>query len=198
MPDEITVEITGIPDCISAANSDAVRRRILKIWAERMRAFWDRRFVRASRGDGTWAPLKPATVHRRRKGRSINPKKSEQVSIAKHFDKARILIDTGLLRGALNPKQVSPGAFEKVSVVGKNATLTLGFGGEAQHNAPSKKRKKKSGTKKSPITISQLAAIHHFGNVKRGLPARPLIVEPDEATRKRLEKIAEQELMKEV
>ena len=200
--DHLTLSITGISNSVTAANDDSARRRVLKIWSEKMRAFWDRRFVQASRGDGTWAPLKAATEKRRRKGKKVNRHNAEQVSIQEHFKKARILIDTGLLRGALNPKQISPGTLENVSVAGASAVLTLGFGGSAIH--PKRLKKKKKGKKrpsqkastKPPLTIAKLAAIHHFGNLQRGLPARPLLVEPDERTLKQLETIAIQELMR--
>ena len=63
------------------------------------------------------------------------------------------------------------------------------------HPPPTKKPKSKRVPKiRTPITVTQLAYIHHFGCKKRGLPARPILVPPDEACIKFIESKIEEML----
>jgi len=83
-----------------------------KQWAMRYRSFAQLRFDKASKGDGTWPPLKPSTIAGRRGGSST------------------ILRDTGTLFAALNPVFLSQaGALQKNIPYG----IRVGFGGPASH-----------------------------------------------------------------
>lgn len=83
-----------------------------KQWAMRYRSFAQLRFDKASKGDGTWPPLKASTIARRRKGSST------------------ILRDTGTLFAALNPVFMSqPGALQSSIPWG----IRVGFGGPSRH-----------------------------------------------------------------
>lgn len=58
-----------------------------------------RRFVSASRGDGTWVPLAPSTIARRRQGPAKPKGKGKKAAPAA---KPEILRDTGLLLNSLS------------------------------------------------------------------------------------------------
>lgn len=86
--------------------------RIFESWTKIITAFIRRRFSRASRGDGTWKPLAPSTIARRRK------------------HSTSILQDTGLLFRQLSPELSS------VTPVTKSGQLfqsTVSFGGKATY-----------------------------------------------------------------
>lgn len=87
--------------------------KIVEAWNRIYSAFIRKRFVRASRGDGTWQPLAPSTIARRRKGSSV------------------ILRDTGLLFS-----QLSPG-FQKMGPVVKQGqtkfVANVSFGGQGKY-----------------------------------------------------------------
>lgn len=77
-----------------------------------------------------------------------------------------ILYDTGILIGSLT--------------IGAKGNMTMalpkgvrfGFGGPAEHE--------------NGVTIADLGAIHNSGSPSRNIPARPIIVKPDEATTQRM------------
>ena len=75
---------------------------------------------------------------------------------------ASILIDTGTLWATLDP---SIGAEGQHQVIDSNS-VTIGISG---------------GMHPGGIELGELAAIHHFGTSR--IPARPILVEPDERTR---------------
>lgn len=112
-------------------------RKVYRQWAARYRSFVLRRFVKASRGDGTWPPLKPGTIARRRKGKGVGMI-------------AAILIDTGTLRTALDVQfKKKPGQFQRDIPGG----IIVGFGGPARHG-------------KGSATIAEIAAYHQAGKGK--------------------------------
>lgn len=192
----LTLEVECRGMILDKASEDSFRRKLLKLMAARYRAFLLRRFNTNSRGGGDWPPLADVTQKRRRKGKPIRRTSAEQVSIEKYFQKQSILVDTGLLRSALN---VTPSAasFEAVSVAGVHASVAVGFSNVLHPPSP-KKPKGRSGTPKlrKPVTVTQLAYIHHFGSKERKLPARPILVPPDENCIRKLEKLIEKELKK--
>lgn len=122
-------------------------------WAARYRAFAKRRFVKASRGDGTWKDLSPVTKKRRRKARRGH--KGPRVFA--------ILRDTGTLFAALEPRLENPGSLKKLLQKG----VRVGYGGSAKH--PS-----------GGLTIARLAEIHNRGLGR--VPQRKIIVTPDRKT----------------
>ena len=76
--------------------------RALKQWAARYRGFIRERFDIFSKGGGNWAPLAPATIAARRKG-----KKRKKA-------KPAILRDTGVLFAALSPTFGKPGQIQEI------------------------------------------------------------------------------------
>ncbi len=75
---------------IVSGGSVEVISRIFQSWTKIFGAFIRMRFVRASRGDGTWQPLAESTIARRRKGKGKGS--------------PAILRDTGLLFMHLTPE----------------------------------------------------------------------------------------------
>lgn len=174
---------------------DDFRRKLLSLMAARYRAFLFRRFNINSRGGGDWPPLKESTKSRRRKGKPIHRTNPEQVAIESIFQKKSILVDTGILRSALNVRPAAA-SFEEISISELHASVAVGFS-QMIHPPPTKKPKSKRVPKiRTPITVTQLAYIHHFGCKKRGLPARPILVPPDEACMKAMEILIESEMKK--
>lgn len=189
MAEDVELYLVDLNTALERIKSPECKKRILLLWGKAMRAYLDRRFVKYSRGGGDWAPLKAATERRRRKPAKVH-QTDEQAAIQAHFRKAAILVDTGMLRASLNPQvESSAGGYQKITL-GDPSILEVGIGGPALHTAKSKKRKASS----KPITVAELAVIHHFGT--RTIPARPIVVPPDEATQQRLEEIATQELLR--
>jgi hypothetical protein len=134
---------------------------VLKKWAARYRAYTRRRFAINSRGGGEWAPLKAATIRRRRKGRGVGVV-------------AAILRDTGTLFTALTVKfQEKPGALEQILFfLGKKHGIRVGFGGPEKHLPRKGKMPKR--------TIAEIAHIHDQGLGNN--PKRRIIHQPDEKT----------------
>jgi hypothetical protein len=85
---------------------------VYKKWAVRYRAFLQKRFDAASKGDGTWKPLADSTIAGRRKGSST------------------ILRDTGVLFAALTPTWVAPPGSVNELIDGG---VRVGFGGSESH-----------------------------------------------------------------
>lgn len=162
-------------------NSDRARNRVMKIIAARYRSAMQRRFTTYSRGGGDWKALKPSTVKRRRKAAKISDTE-EQKKIKNKFGPAAILIDTGILRSGLNT-QLSSAGKETISSLPDEMTVTIAFSGRMHPESAGPK----------VMTISRLAAIHHFGAPSRGIPARPILVDPDEGTRRAIDAIIEKE-----
>lgn len=131
---------------------------VLTQWDARYRAFAGRRFSQNSRGGGDWAPLKASTLRRRRKGRGRGLV-------------AAILVNTATLKNVLVFKFAGAGGQLREFLRGGNRFrgVRVGFGGPAKHPSGSK-------------TIAGIANIHQAGNSKGNLPARRIIVEPDDKT----------------
>ncbi len=186
---DLTVTIENFTPFVGPI-SEAPLRKIMKLWAQRLRKYLLQEFDTNSQGGGKWKPLKR---ERREPAPSrISKKNAEQAAIAKHFENQAILVDTGALRMALNPIGGRPGSLEDIKIDSQSATLSIGWGGSELNPPPKKKGKKKA---KTPhITIAELAVIHHGGT--NTIPARPLLVEPDSGTQKALMDIAENEIMK--
>jgi hypothetical protein len=101
----VTTDVSGIEKFerlvqsgLDNSNKSSPTRVMFVRWATRWRAFHERRFVKASRGGGTWQALSIATVAGRRQGGGSGS--------------AAILRDTGTLFGALGSSN-APGALEK-------------------------------------------------------------------------------------
>ena len=125
-------------------------------WAARYMAFIRRRFTVFSRGGGTWAPLADSTKAQRR-GPAKGSRKAKNGS--RTFS---ILVDTGILRNSLSPG--NPGnMFRPI-----DGGMQVGIGPDSHGH--------------DRITIGDLAVFHHYG--KGRLPARTILVAPDEQTEK--------------
>lgn len=88
---------------------------VFQSWSKIFGAFIRTRFVRASRGDGTWPPLSPGTIRRRRKGKGSGS--------------PSILRDTGLLFSHVVP------TFQGLAVQdhAPKFEATISFGGDATY-----------------------------------------------------------------
>lgn len=134
-----------------------IPRKVFRQWAARYRSFVQLRFDKYSKGGGSWPPLKPATIARRRKPARGTKKGAARV--------VSILRDTGLLFNALSPRLASaPGALQEDLSDG----ILVGYGGAHRHSTGGK------------ATIADIASFHQKGGGR--LPARPIIVSPDERT----------------
>lgn len=185
---DLTMEVPDFTQFAYYIDDASLKRKILKLWAQRIRTFLMREFLKNSKGGGRWKPLK---VERKEPSPAKQAQKnSEQVSVSKHFENQSILFDTGTLYKALDPNVLNPGALEKISYTGNTAMVSVGWGGPAIH--PPSKRKP---SKKSPhVTVGEIAVLHHYGTST--IPARPLLVPPDDATIRGLTTIAQEEIMK--
>lgn len=142
-------------------------------WATRYSAAMRRRFNEQSRGGGEWAPLTPATIRRRRKGKRGSRFTKERGAQSQRSFLARnrrgmlvaspaayqILRDTGSLFGALtigargNLTQRGPG------------TITFGIEGGSTGTGPS---------------LGQIAKWHNDGAGRN--PVRRILVPPNDQT----------------
>lgn len=185
---DLTMEVPDFTQFAYYIDDDSLKRKILKLWSQRIRTFLMREFKKNSQGGGRWKPLK---IERNEPSPAKQAKKnSEQVSVSKHFENQAILIDTGTLYKALDPNVLNPGALEKISYTGNTAMVSVGWGGPAIH--PPSKRKS---SKKTPhVTVGEIAVLHHYGT--GAIPARPLLVPPDDVTIRGLTEIAQEEILK--
>ena len=160
---------------------DDMRRQ----WASRYAAFTRRRFVVFARGGGNWRALSESTIrarlnkarNKRIVGRSKKKKTERQLALARFIESAtdtrsvktggrvEILRDTGILLGALAIG--TPGN----KVTNLRNGVRYGFS-QAPHGD-------------GAMTIGRLAALHHGGGKKPGRPpARPILVQPDDQTKR--------------
>lgn len=180
--DALAKLLTGDPG--AAAEMEVVMRQ----WGTRYLGFVRRRFVGASRGDGTWRPLAESTIKARRSGRvaglgklkGVKRKAGALREIRKRvkggaldafvgtaietsiMGSAAILRDTGVLLNALTPGTV--GSLLQPSY--GELRVRCGFA-PVPHGDGS-------------TTIQDIAAYHQTGGGK--LPQRTILVEPDDAT----------------
>jgi hypothetical protein len=129
-----TISIGGLVDARGAVGGGSpVAKKVLKQWQARYRGFAYRRFDIFSKGGGSWPPLAPATVKKRRKQSST------------------ILRDKNLLFNALNPAlygAAAPGSFTEFG----DWIVTLGYGGNARYTGPG-----------SQANIADIARFHDAG-----------------------------------
>ena len=175
---EVEIDLQGI-EGVSLIDSETAGR-IMKKWSALLRNFLDVRFTKFSRGGGDWAPLSPVTIARKRakaskrgKGRS-----QEQRMLDSLFDATSILIDTGVLRTALNAH--SPGSITRELFDANELSVEVGIGGSSKH--PSSKN----------LTIGQIASLHQYGG--KNMPARPIVVKPDQSVIEEMKQIAIREI----
>lgn len=119
--------------------------------ARHYRIFARTRFLKLSQGGGEWPPLALCTI--KAKGH------------------AKILIETGLLLGALKPSGGAPGAWEQMIPGG----IRVGYGGPARY--PEYPHRK----------IAEVALFHQTGDVPI-MPMRRVIVAPDAQTKRAMAK----------
>lgn len=139
---------------------------IFEAWGTIYRAAMQERFSKFARGGGDWEPLAPSTIKRRRRPKRGRKKKQRTASI---------LMNTGTLWGTLSPQFNVDGQYQ---VIDKNS-VSIGIEG---------------GEHPSGMTIGKLAAIHHYGT--EHIPARSILVEPDEATQDQMARAMEIGLQK--
>ena len=167
MPAKLNLKpLDDFAEAIDRALNGSGRGPMLKAimqWGAIFRGWAKERFEKFAKGGGDWAPLKPATIRGRRKG------KSRKVTVTRGDDTsglslggASILWDTGTLIGAMEPTldRASGGFEERI-----RGGLRVGYGGSAQHES-------------GRGTIAAIARYHQEGNDANNLPARPIIEEP--------------------
>ncbi len=131
----VTLSISGLEKFTKQIESDTspALKKTLKQWGARYRGWVTRRFIKFSKGQGNWPPLKLSTILRRKKGKG----KSGTVAI---------LRDTGQLLQALAPMLGQPGQLERYEGFG----VVLGYNDSAMHMG-------------SKVTIGDIAAFHNYG-----------------------------------
>ncbi len=134
-------------------------------WAERYRGFAQERFDAFSKGGGNWKRLSNATLASRgRKGKAgkrYNRKRRRyRIGAKSVLAMPAILVDTGILKGALQTKfRRKPGQLQKSIPYG----VRVGYGGPGKHPG-------------GKSTISDIAEHHQKGGGR--LPKREIIVDP--------------------
>lgn len=168
----------------SQADEKKLMGHIMRVLTQRYRKFANEWFIKQSRGGGKWKPLKPGTIKAksRRPEAQISKTNKEQQALKQFFsDPGQILVFTGELEGAMNYR--GTGMVETYSENEKSVSVKIAFAGKLHKKArPSGKA----------MTIAKLAAIHHFGAPTHNLPARPILVDPDEGTLRSMDRIIEQ------
>lgn len=108
-------------------------------------------------------------------------KKKASAAYAKRERKVAILKDKGILFNVLTPTiENAPGSV----AVKSGLSVLVGYGGSAVHSG------------EGAVTIAGIAEAHQLGNKKRNLPARKIIVEPNEKTVKLMENASQRQLDK--
>jgi hypothetical protein len=150
------------------ASGNGPIREALRQWGARYRSFLHERFDKYSKGGGDWPPLSPRTMARRR-----GPRKGYKGPRA-----FSILRDTGTLFNALTPEFTrKPGQLQEDIPFG----VRVGYGGPSKH----------------PKAKASIANVAHFHQIGAGhLPARKIIVEPNDPTIKRMESDMERAIQK--
>lgn len=129
------------------AGSSDTQARVLKVWEFRYKGFIFNRFNSFSRGGGDWPALAESTIAKRRSGGGDGS--------------PAILVDIGLLRGALTPVVTPPPGWESKKGPWQ---VEVGYGGAAAHGEG------------GHATIADIASFHNRGTDH--LPKRTIIVKP--------------------
>ena len=178
----VTIDMAGINDLARQVRTvstgvagDNAFRRMLRQWGVRYLEFVRRRYLRLARsgGGGEWPPLSPHTIARRRKGRGSATRRDPTTGRVSTTGgaSAAVLIDTGSLVAALNVG--APGnVFADVP-----GGIVVGFGPATHPHEAGK-----------AASFATIAAFHNRGGQSRlggrvvTIPARPILVAPDDAT----------------
>lgn len=149
-------------------------RRAIRKWAARYRSFSAERFERFAKGGGNWPKLSALTIAlRKRKKGDTRRTRDFKGRFAKKGAPIAMLMDTGILFGALNERFTrKPGQLQEDIPFG----VRVGYGGQGRN-------------KDGKITVARIAEIHQFGaRIKvfgkwpARIPARPIIVDPNAKT----------------
>jgi hypothetical protein len=159
---KVEIDLSGLKEYSRVIDTDLKSRgtgpisRVFKQWAVRYRRFSLKRFNRMA--SGGWTPLK------KQRKRDITAAKRKRKKKAR-VRNAKILIDSGTLRTALNPTVTSqPGGILDLMTGG----LQVGYGGPARH------------PNSVGSSIAEIAGYHQDG--AGSLPERLIIVLPDKST----------------
>lgn len=144
--------------------NDPLFRKTMTSIGTLYQVFTDKRYDKFSKGGGTWRKLKPKTVERKSKKGGGRGTARATVNQRRTGGPTAILVDNGILKNSLR----SAGAVKMV----KRKTIRVGFSTTRQHEG-------------TGLTMAELADIHQRG-LGKGLPKRPIFVEPDSATKKRM------------
>ena len=159
---KVEIDLSGLMNYARVIDTDLKKggtgpiSRVFKQWAVRYRRFSQKRFKRMS--SGGWTPLK------KQRKRDITAAKKKRKK-KRRTRSAKILVDSGTLRSALNPTVTSqPGGILDLTTGG----VDVGYGGPARH--PNSKGS----------SIAEIAGYHQEG--AGNLPERLIIVLPDKNT----------------
>jgi hypothetical protein len=178
--------VTAALGTLSANPSAPAFEAMFNQWAKRYEVFIKRRYDRNASGQGDWAPLALSTIKARtaakKGGKNAFTKKSGRRS-----ERSFLARDTR--RGTL---VASPRSYQILKDTGTLfGSLTIGNPANAVTRAP------------GSITYSigrgklgTVASAHQFGNPAKGLPARPILVQPDAQTLRGIKTDAENAVRK--
>lgn len=142
-----------------------------------------KRAIRTAKGAPRKVRKLSASIRKTVRGAIKKHKANKKASAAytKRARKVAILKDKGILFNVLNPTvENAPGSV----AVKKGLSVLVGYGGSGTHSD------------QGAITIAGIAEAHQLGNKKRNLPARKIIVNPNEKTMKLMENAAQRQINK--
>ena len=168
----VKLDLSPLRRWMGSIISRPVSPELGKAWAKIYYSFALRRFNKYGRGGGDWQQLAPSTLEQRKKP---NTRRGHVSGVG--VTQGTILRDTGSMAQGLEFK--SGAAWSDRHRRG----IKVGFGGNRMHGS-------------GKITVRELARIHHFGSPARRIPARPIIVQPDQKTFDILRRAAKLDMIK--
>jgi len=165
MPEDVTVDLSGLENLkrIIRSGNRFIREGYTQ-WAAIYRADQRLRYVKYSRGGGDWAPLSPATLARRKKGKRKNLKLTQA---------PKILVDKAIMLSALETRfSKKKGQFEKE--LPDHSGIEVGYGGPGRYP-------------KGGPTVADVASFHQKGGPN--LPQRKVIDKPSAKAESRMAEV---------
>lgn len=170
---------------LASKGTAAPMRTMFMQWGKRYEGFTRRRFVRYSRGGGTWAPLAQSTIDARRTGgrfRKYGPNRAQAAReirdrLGRTTDAKRARTLASDLRHVTSTKGVAilrdTGVLFNATSIGATGNLLQAIPDGVRYGFDDAPHSGKS-------TIGKIAGYHQTGT--RYMPARPILDQPDEQT----------------
>lgn len=178
VPKGISAEVANSMDGTAGGEFDTM----FKQWSKRYEAYVRRRFDRASKNDGTWAPLSKSTILSRRAAKG-GTRRQERAKLNARAGKAKNAAQASKLR----KKADSLGTMAGVSILRDTgalfAALTIGSAGNYLRRFRAGIRYGFANTKhpgRRGPSLAKLAAYHDAGSGH--LPQRRILADPDRQT----------------